>query len=1032
MTYPRISGRRFGLIVAIAFVLYAVIGFVVAPPIVKSQLVKRLSSELGRSVRIENVRLNPLMLSGAIEGLSIVDRDGAGFFGWERVYVNFDVVSFFAKEWRFQEITALAPSGRVVVNPDGSLNFTDLIEKFKPQLKAEEKPGWPLRIAKLNVAAAVLDFTDQSRPRPFKTQVGPVTFSLVQFHTSPNRDAPYQFSAATEAGEKLRWLGTLSVNPLGSNGEFVIEGINLPKYAAYYYDWINLDILSGRLDLSGSYKINAENGLSLARLNEGRVHLVGLKVAERDSTAAVLELEDLEIGGVFADTVTRKAKIGSIALNGGRASVHRLPDGTIDVLAMLKPPSGATPPEGASASTANPVGSAPSPQLEIDAITVRRFSAAFEDRVPSRIATQTIENADVDVKNFTLAEGAQIPLRVQLTLPAQGNVTLDGTVGLFPVQTALAVDVTNVPLVTVSPYLEPLVNVHVVDGIVGAKGEANISLPANAAPQLGYTGDISIRRFVIFDGVANEPLASWAELALGGITLTASPLSVKVNEVVWSEPSAHVMINADRAVNLLAIMKPKAAPAASDDATAAVKTEDTAASPAPKIEVAQVLVKDGTFKFTDRSVQPEVSIGIDHFSGEIRGLSSNNPARAKLAMRATVDGSGPVAISGQLDPLGPKMFIDLHVDLKDVGLTPFSPYTGKFAGYELARGKLFLDVNARLDNRNVDMKNAVTLQQFTLGAPTNSPDATKLPVRLAIALLKDGDGKIVLDLPVRGSLDDPKFRISGVVLNVIGNLLTKAAASPFSLLGAMFGGGGDELAFQEFQPGEAVLKPKDLPKLETLTKALQGRPALNLEIAGAFDAGVDRHVLQQRRLSQIVRNAIWDQRRQLDPTVPPPDQRVVSPGEELAMMRTMYVKTFPDGVAVDVPVPTAPVAVAAPVVVPPRRSLLQRATDLATFKAWRERKANEKKAAEQAPAPVDSTPVTAPVDEPPVGPALAEMKARLTETMEVTEGDLRRLAAARAQRVRDYFVQQEISPERLFLANVTNESKGARVFLQLQ
>ena len=1038
--------RRLWIFLIVGFVLYSVVGFVAAPPILKNQLVSRLTTELGRPVRIASVRVNPWVLSLTINGLAVTDRDGGGFVSWDRIYVNFDAASFFVKEWRFQEITAAAPAGRVVVNKDGRLNYSDLVEKFAKESKPGEKPGWPLRVAKLVVTQAQFDFADHSRAQEFKTHLGPVDFSLVRFYTAPNRNAPYEFTAATESGEKLRWLGTVSVNPLGSEGDFVIQGIALAKYSPYYHDLVQLDVLGGLLDVSGHYKADLSGTAPLAQLTEGHVHLTGFKAAARASTAPVLELDDLEVNGLAADAAALTMKATKVALNGGRASVHRAQDGKIDLLAMITPPpssaSAISPPSAPTSSPAK--AEPPKPQVEVAALSVRQFSAVFEDRALPRVATTKIENAEFDVEKFTLADGASIPVRASLTLPNHGTINASGPVVLTPLQATLAVDLANVSLATISPYVEPMLNVRITQGSLSTKGDAHLALAPDHPAELTYKGDAKVDHFGMVDGVANEELAGWSELTLNGIDFASSPLALTLKEVVCNQPSAHVIINRDHAINLLAIMRESKEPAGP---AAGVKLPTSApanAAPPPKIEVTKVAVNDGAFTFNDRSVTPEVHTAVNHFTGTVMGLSSENPAHADVNMQAVVDGGGPIAITGKLDPLGAKKTVDLKVELKDVELTPFSPYSGKFAGYELARGKLFLNTKTQLLDRKVDMTNAVTLTQFTFGAPTESPDAVKLPVRLAVALLKDREGKIVLDIPVQGSLDDPQFQVGGVVLHVIGNLLTKVAVSPFSLLGAMFGGGGEELAFQDFGPGEEELNPENLKKLQTLTKALNERPGLNLEIVGSFDQAADVSSLKQRRLVTMIRSRRWDERRAVDANVPPPDQLVITPDEELATVRKLFAEKFPEGGVVATPPPAATPA-SPPKAAPPKttpekpqekKGFFKRTADIVTLKPWRERrseKKEKKKEAEAAAAVAAPAPVAQPgPTEAPAGPGLDEMKARLAEKIDVTNDDLRRLAARRAQRVRDYFVQQQIAGERLFLANVANEGKGTRVFLQLR
>ena len=206
-----------------------------------------------------------------------------------------------------------------------------------------------------------------------------------------------------------------------------------------------------------------------------------------------------------------------------------------------------------------------------------------------------------------------------------------------------------------------------------------------------------------------------------------------------------------------------------------------------------MLITNTAISFTDRSLKPNVNMAIQQVNGTISGLSSEQLQHADVNLNAKVDGVGPVAITGTINPFSGTQTNDVKISVKDVDLTPASPYSGKFAGYRIAEGKLNMDLAYELVGKKLQSKNVITLDQFTFGEKVNSPDATHLPVRLAIAILKDREGKIVLDVPIEGSLDDPQFRIGKVVTRAILNILTKVATSPFSLVGALFGGGGEEL-----------------------------------------------------------------------------------------------------------------------------------------------------------------------------------------------------------------------------------------------
>ena len=177
-----------------------------------------------------------------------------------------------------------------------------------------------------------------------------------------------------------------------------------------------------------------------------------------------------------------------------------------------------------------------------------------------------------------------------------------------------------------------------------------------------------------------------------------------------------------------------------------------------------------------------------------------------MNLHAKVDNVGPVEITGTINPLSWNQTNELKIVVKNVDLTPTSPYVGRFAGYRLAQGKVEMTLAYHLYERKLKSANLIVLDRFTFGEKVNSPDATKLPVSLAIAILKDRDGKIKLDVPIEGSLDDPQFRLHKVIVSAIVNMLTKIATSPFSALGAVFGGRGEEIRYQDFAPGSAELQ----------------------------------------------------------------------------------------------------------------------------------------------------------------------------------------------------------------------------------
>lgn len=1029
------SVRRRGLIALALLVIFTLTGFFVLPPIVRAQAEQRLSAELGRRVTVGKVRLNPYALSVTVENFAIQEPDGKTLFlGWRRLYVNFDALSSLRGEWVVSEVALDGFEAHGAINPDRSLNVSDLLAKFVPASPATPAtaPARPVRVGQLRVVDAKILVADRSRAQPFATTIGPLTFDLTGFRTVSERGAPYRFEAVTEAGEKLAWSGTLRAEPFHSAGELVVENIVLAKYAPYYADQIRADVADGRLSVRGRYLLDLTEGHRVMTLQDGMVQLRSFALRERGKEQNVVELPALDIAGIQADALTQKASIRSVALTGGKARVRREKDGSINLLAMLQPPPAvAAAPAPVSPATAP----AKPPEVTVGELVLKDFTVEVADLAAPRPAQLALNTLQVSLKNISLAEGAQMPLELSFGWAPQGTVRLAGNVGLTPVKADLKIDVAGLEILPLSPYLETFANARLTQGAVTASLSTQVALPADKPLAATVAGDITVEKLGLVDGARNEELAGFGALTLRGLRARTTPeIGLALDEISLAGPYARVVVNADQSINLLAVVKTPAAPAPVAATSAATQpAAPPPPAPLPAIEIGKITLSDGDFRFTDRSIAPGVSMAVGQFGGTITGLSATNPAKADVDLKAMVDGAGPVAITGKLDPLGATKSVDLKVDFKNVDLQPLSPYSGKFAGYELARGKLAVDVKLLVDGKKIDATNVITLNQFTFGQPVKSADATGLPVRLGVALLKDIDGKIVIDVPIQGSTDDPNLKIGRVVLRVVVNLLTKAAVSPFALIGSAFGGGGDELAFQEFAPGSAEIQATELKKLQTMTQALTNRPGLSLGLEGGYDTAADAYALKRVKLADQVRRAIWETKHLADPNIPPPAQLAITPEENAAAIKKLFDEKFPPGTQFGTPLPTAPAVVALP---PPPAGFFKRVVRAITFQAKREQReaqqANARLAAEHTQAVTAARATGLPVE---------EMTGRLAEATTVDDNDLRALAQARAQQVRDYFTGAgKIPVERLFLATPTTAAvtdaakagKGPRVFLQLQ
>ncbi len=1016
--------RRRTLIAGVVLAVFVVFGFFGLPPVIKAEATKQLSRALHRDVSIGSVRVNPLVFSVTIDGLAIKDRDGGPFAGWKRLYVNFDSWSLFVGEWRFQEIALDGFSGRVELRKDGSFNFSDLIAPpaSSSPPSAPAKSGWPLRIKKLAVSSAAVSFADHARASPFATVVGPVSFTLEGFRTAGDPRAPYSFSAVTEAGETFSWQGTLSIDPVRSEGYLAVGRLALKKYAPYYADRTRADVLGGLIDVKARYALDFGPGPHIFILDNASVKITALQVAERGATTPVIEVPSFTIEGLSADGLKPSAVIRRIALDQPSIHVRREKDGSLNLLSMFAQ----APAPASRASSAAPAPAA-LPEVKLGEFAINGLSFDLEDLTTPTPTTSTVEKLDLSVKNISLAEGAA-PMAVKLSamLPPGGEVAVEGSVVRAPLAADVTLKIATLPLAGLTPYLEPFLNLRITGGTVSLDGKARL-----AGSAVAFQGDLNVARFAAVDGKQEGDFAKFSSFNILGIDATSEPLVAKIAEINLIEPVVRCAISADGSSNFSTVLRPSAPAASAPVKSVSFVSAPKAIAPAPVWSLGKFTLTNGQFIFNDRSVKPAVQIALDSFSGTVTGLSSADLQRADVEFHGKVDGTGSIAVTGKLNARAatpvPDAATDITVGITGVDLSPLSPYVGLYAGYELAQGSLKTDVKIHLAQGQLDSANVVTLNQFTLGPATDSPKATPLPVRLGVALLKDLDGNIVIDVPVKGGLKDPNFKIGKVVLRVIVNLLAKAATSPFSLIGAMFGGGGDELAFQNFTAGASIPHKGEAGKIDTLRKALQSRPALALEITGSYDAIADTEAVRQQRLDQQIAARLGTQLPAQNPAAPAPDKIAVSPEEEARFVREFFAAKFPagaiekpDGAVMAVALPKAPPA--------PKPGAYYRGQPLVTYTA-------------AAPAPKPSVPTTSivsvssdmKVQRVSDTPALEDMRRLLSADIAVTDDDLRQLAAARARFVREALLAGgEIDAKRVSLAPVPVQGKGAKVLLQLK
>lgn len=564
------------------------------------------------------------------------------------------------------------------------------------------------------------------------------------------------------------------------------------------------------------------------------------------------------------DLAKREVVIGEYAAEGARANVTRQRDGALQWFRA---------PALRLAKAAAKDKEAPW-QVTVARARISDHQLQFEDRSFATPAKQTLEIASLEAENLSTQADAEAKLNLKLRINKKGELAVDGALKPMQPQGELRVQARDIELLPLQPYFSEVLNVTITRGQVAADGSISLT-PGKDGVAAGYKGNLTLGNFHSVDKANAADFLTWKSFYFGNIDVKTAPLNVAVGEVALSDFYARVILSAEGKLNLMQIVrrneaeaekaanaKPAAdAPVAETSAEAApaepVVAPVAAAPAAPPrevvpIKVGKVTLQGGNINFTDNFIKPNYSANLKKIGGRVTGLSSVEGSVADLELRGSYDGQAPVNITARINPFAAKSYLDLDAEVKGVDMTGFSSYSGKFAGYAIERGKLSLFLKYKIENNQLVADNRLFLDQLTFGDEVDTPGATKLPVRLAVALLQNRRGEIDINLPISGSLDDPQFSIGGIIVKVILNVFTKAITAPFALIGSLFGG-GEELSYVEFDYGYATISPAMKERLQTVAKMLDDRPAIRIEIAGRIDPERDREGLKRALMERRVK-----------------------------------------------------------------------------------------------------------------------------------------------------------------------------------
>ena len=921
--FTRSKWFRIAAALLLLIAMYALAGFWLAPKLLRNALLDEIPKTLGLKPAIGAIRVNPFVLQLEVKNFSLSDPGGEQLLGFERLFVEFELSSIWHRAYTFGNIDIASPFVNAVVSKDGRLNLLQLGSKSappKPEPGQKNSGSIPsLRIRSFKVSQGLVTYDDRSRPSRFAAQLQPINFELREFTTGVD-GGRFTFSGASKLGERLEWHGHVSVQPIESDGEFRIDGLKVHTIWEYLEDRLNFKVNSGKIDLNATYKFSLRDDVDL-KLDVSRVALSDLAVRPKDSDIDWITVPELLISGTTVDLTKRQAHTDALTVSGAKVLAWLEPDWSFNLLKLALTPGAA-----ATAAPASPMpAAAAGPQWRFDLreLSVKDASISAEDRSIQPAAKVVLAPLSLKV------EGASLDLYKPVTLDLDTKINDTGTLGVSgqvtpePVSADLGIKFQGIDMPVIQSYLAKYTSATLLAGA----SSGNLKLRyGSKKPTLQLSGDISVAGLHTIDNALHESFIDWERLDIQGLNYQRDPDRLDIDQILARKLYARVIIEPDASINVKRVLAgPGAtvtAPSGSSGGQVTATAEAPAVQPArpkpqPKagtrapavapgppmmpIAVKKIVLQAGQANFADLSVTPNFATGIHNLEGTVLGLSSTADSRAKVDIHGSVDEFSPVSISGEVNAFGPVLYTNLALTFRNIELSTFNPYSGKFAGYNISKGKLTTELHYKVEGRNLDAQHHIIIEQLEFGAKTESKDAVSLPIKLAVALLKDRDGVIDLNLPVTGSLDDPKFRLAPIIWKVFVNILEKAVTAPFALLGSLFGGGPD-LQFIDFKPGVADLDQAALDKTQAMVKALNARPQLKIEVPIAVVADLDRPRLVEAKLQAEIQEAQTARGHGKSPAAALPFD-LLEPAARLGILAELYAKNgggepkYPESIA---------------------------------------------------------------------------------------------------------------------------------------
>ncbi len=835
-----------------------------------------------------------------------------------------------------RQIALVGLKANLVRNHDGATNVAMLLGSPPPAKPSpapapqtvpapapppqEESPSFDAGVDSIKVTGSAVSVTDLTGTAPAAAALDAINVSVDNLYLHGQVPADFNVNANLHSGGTIAIKGTVDLPKSDLGADVAVDQVDLPALRAFAQSVLAGTVASGKFAAHATLKTHFTADKFNVHAEPADASIDNLTIEAPRSKEPPIAWTHFGVKVGSFDLAQHQVDVKEVRSDAIKVSARRDRRGDLSLMDLLQKPPPPTPEERAEerakrekerkhrTAPASTASSEPPWQYQIESVAIEKTELRFRDRPTTRPVFAEFAPLNVHVKDFSSDFAKPFSLEVDGVRNRRGTFKIEGTAAIRPLKADLRVATKGVEMAEIDDYARTNLNAEITSAALTMNGNVAV---AQSGKDYGvkYSGGVTLGDVQTIDKVTGDDFLKWRSLSISGIDLAAGdgPPKVQVEGIALSDFYARVILNSNGKLNLNDITaspneQPKSLTRAEEQPSApATPTPAAVPTPAPRplnadIQIGEVTLQGGHVDYTDDFIKPHYSANLTDIAGSIGAFGTATTQPADVQLKGQVNGSSPLNISGSVNPLTPMAFVDLRAKADAIELTGLSPYSTKYTGYPIIKGTLTADVHYLLKGGELAANNHLFIDQFTFGDRVENSTATNLPVRFAVAVLKNSRGEIDLNIPVSGSLSDPQFSIGGVIWQAFFNVIMKAITSPFSLLtsavGGLAGGGGGnrDLSYVPFDPGLATLTPDAKTGLTTVANALADHPALTITICGRVDPKLDLPGLREAWVAEQVRaQKIRDLGGEADP-----ESVQVTPAEYNKYLEKAYFKAkFP-------------------------------------------------------------------------------------------------------------------------------------------